>query len=340
MFMIWLQFIVSAAVLIVVGTKLAQLGDIIARKTGLGGLWIGAVLLAFATSLPEAITGVSAGAIGAVDLVAGQVLGSGLSNMFILAIVDLIYIQLYRKPAILRKVALSHTLTATLAILLTALTAIFIGLRLHTQIFQVGLDTFILAMVYFLGVWLLFYEQKRAMISIPVSEVAKKKRYADRRSVRRAFAGFTLGALAIVIAAPYMVSSAQVISVTTGLGATFTGTLFLAIVTSFPELVVSISAVRIGAFDLAVGDLFGSNAFNILVLFLADIAYRQGAILSSVSSAHIVTGLFLLLLVGIGIMSIVFRARKRYLLLIPDSYLIVVAYVVCMYILFLLSAKG
>lgn len=339
--MIWLQFIISAIVLILVGVKLAHFGDIIARKTGLGGLWIGAVLLAFATSLPEVVADVSASMIDAVDLAVGDVLGSGLSNMFILAIIDLIYIRLYREPAILRKVTLSHAFTATLAILLTALTAIFIGLRLNIQVFQVGLDTFVLAIVYFLGIWFLFHEQKAAMVSIPVPETEGKEKYIKRRrSVRQALVGVAIGALVIVIAAPYMVSSAQRISVATGLGATFFGTLFLAAVTSFPELVVSISALQIGAFDLAVGNLFGSNAFNILVLFLADIAYRRGAILSAISSAHIVTGLFLLLLMGIGMAGIIFRARKRYFLLIPDSSLIIIAYIICMYLLFLLSTRG
>lgn len=340
MLIVWFQFIVGAAILIITGTKLAQFGDTIAKRTGLGGLWIGAVLLALATSLPEALLGVSAAWIGAVDLTVGDVLGSGMFNMFILAIIDLVYIGLYRKPAILRKVAISHTLTATLAILLTALTAIFISLKANIQVFQIGLDTIILILVYLLGMWLLFREQKACVILMPASETRKMERDVEQESLLPALVGIAIGALAIVFTAPYVISSAQKISVATGLSATFVGTLFLAAVTSFPELVVSISAVRIGAFDLAVGNLFGSNAFNILILFLADVAYRRGSLLSAVSSAHIVTGLFLLLLMAIALMGIVFRARKRYFLLIPDSVLIAITYLTGMYILFLLSTKG
>jgi cation:H+ antiporter len=71
-----------------------------------------------------------------------------------------------------------------------------------------------------------------------------------------------------------------------GTTATFIGTSLVAITTSLPELVVSISAVRLGAFDLAVGNLFGSNAFNMAAFFFADLTYQQGGLLSTVSSTH------------------------------------------------------
>lgn len=333
------QFIISGVILILVGTKLTQLGDSIARKTGLGGLWIGAALMALATSLPELVADVSASLIGAVNLALGDILGSGMSNMLILAIVNLLSFRLYQRIAISRKVAFAHTLTATLAMLLTALVAVFISLRLHFQILRVGVDTILLAIVYFLGFWFLSREQREVMISIPAPEEEKAEIPAtETASLARSLVKFAIGAAVIVLATPYMVSSAQEIAIITGLGTTFVGTLFLAAVTSFPELVVSISAVRIRAFDLAVGNLFGSNSMNILIIFFSDIAFRGGALLSSVSPAHIVTILFLLLIMGIGIAGISFRARKKYLLLVPVSVLMMILYVVGMYVLLLVSA--
>lgn len=339
MVLIWLQFLAAAVVLILAGIKLAQFGNIIAKKTCFGGVWIGAVLLALATSLPEVASVISAGMIGATNLAVGDVLGSGMANMLILAIIDLTYIKLYRQPTILRKIAISHTYTATLAILLTALTVVFIVLGMNIQILWVGVDTLVLAIVYLLGIWLLFQEQTKAIISPPALEAERKDTPKQQEeSLRHTAFKFALGALIIAITAPYMVSSAQQISKATGLGETFVGALFVAGVTSFPELVVAISAVRIGAFDLAVGNLLGSNAFNILTLFLADFAYRRGALLSTISSAHIIAGLFILLLMGEGVAGILSRVRKRYFFLISDSFLIITSYSIGMYLLFLLSA--
>lgn len=337
MALVWLRFVVSAVLLILAGTKLAQFGDEIAQKTRLTGFWIGAVLLALATSLPELVADVSAGAIGAVNLAVGDILGSGMANMLILAIIDLIYIRRYRKPAVLRKVALSHAFTATLAILLTALVTVFIYLKLNVQILRIGFDTVILAVIYFSGVWFLFREQQRAVIAIPAPSGPPEKKPA-RQPLAPTLIGFALGGVVVLIAAPFMVQSAERIASWTGLGQTFFGTLFMAAVTSFPELVVSVSAIRIGAFDLAVGNLFGSNAANVAILFATDAAFRGGPLLSHVSAAHAVTGLFLILMMAVGLAGILFRAGRRYPLLIPDSILIIVFYVLGMAAVYVLSA--
>lgn len=75
------------------------------------------------------------------------------------------------------------------------------------------------------------------------------------------------------------------------------------------------AAVRAGAFDLAVGNLFGSNAFNMAALFITDVAYRQGPLLSSVSSTHPMTGLWSIVLMNVGLMGIIYRAEKRFMLI-------------------------
>ena len=85
-----LAFIGAGAVVILAGTALARYGDAIAEATGLGRLWIGSVLLAGATSLPELTTGISAVRLGAVDLAVGDLFGSSLANMLILAVIDLL----------------------------------------------------------------------------------------------------------------------------------------------------------------------------------------------------------------------------------------------------------
>jgi cation:H+ antiporter len=86
-----------------------------------------------------------------------------------------------------------------------------------------------------------------------------------------------------------------------------------------------------------VGNLFGSNAFNMCVLFFTDIAYRQGALLSAVSSTHIVTAFLGILLMNIGLMGIIYRAEKRFVLIEPDSLLMIVGYGLGMWVVFRLG---
>ena len=141
-------------------------------------------------------------------------------------------------------------------------------------------------------------------------------------------------ALALLVAAPFLAWSANRIAEETGITATFIGTSLVAITTSLLELVVAIGAVRLGAFDLAVGNLFGSNAFNMAAFLFADLAYREGGLLSSVSSTHALTALWSILMMNIGLMGIIYRAEKRLLLIEPDSLLMIVAYVLGLWLLF------
>lgn len=120
----------------------------------------------------------------------------------------------------------------------------------------------------------------------------------------------------------------------TWIGTTFVGTSLLALTTSLPELVTALAAVRLGAYDLAVGNLFGSNAFNMAALFIVDVAYRQGPLLSVVSSTHVLTALWSILLMSVGLMDIIYRAEKRFLLIEPDGLLMIVGYGLGMWLLF------
>ena len=90
--MIWLELLVCAVLIFWVGALLSKYGDVIAEKTGLGRAWIGAILIAGVTSLPELASGVSAVAwLNAPNLAAGAVLGSCLFNLALIAMIDLAY---------------------------------------------------------------------------------------------------------------------------------------------------------------------------------------------------------------------------------------------------------
>lgn len=333
--MSWLIFLASAAVIVYAGTKLSGYGDQLAKLTGLGGLWIGVVLIAAATSLPEIFTTVSAGWLNAPDLAAGDLFGAGMSNMLTLGLIDL----LHRQKRVWQQAALGHALTAALAMVLTGLAAFFVLLPANVTHAGVGLGSLILLILYVLGMRVIFRQEdmehrQRERGALVEGTMAAHDGVSRRAELRRANIGFSVCALALLVAAPLLAWSANRIAEETGVTATFIGTSLVAITTSLPELVVAIGAVRLGAFDLAVGNLFGSNAFNMAAFLFADLAYREGGLLSSVSSTHALTALWSILMMNIGLMGIIYRAEKRFMLIEPDSLLMIAAYVLGLWLLF------
>ncbi|MBW2588929.1 MAG: sodium:calcium antiporter, partial [Deltaproteobacteria bacterium] len=108
---------------------------------------------------------------------------------------------------------------------------------------------------------------------------------------------------------------------------TFLGVALLAVTTSLPELVASIASVRIGAYDMAVGNLFGSNVANMSVLLFADIAYTDGPILAAVSQGQIVAALGAILLMSVAVAAIVGESeRTRIRRLEPDAIVLLILY--------------
>lgn len=334
--MMWLVFGCSAAVIVFAGTKLSHYGDQIAELTGLGRLWIGVVLMAAATSLPEIFTDVSAALMDAPDIAAGDLFGSNMANMLVLGIIDL----LHRQKRVWQQAALEHTLTAALAMVLTGLAAFFVLARIDVTHLGVGLGSLVLLLLYVLGMRLVFRQEnmkRRQREQEAVLEGVSEKGDSGivrRADLRRAVAGFVAAALVLLVAAPFLAGSAKGIAEQSGMSATFIGTSLVGITTSLPELVTSIAAVRLGAFDLAVGNLFGSNAFNMAAFFFADLAYRGGGLLDHVSSTHALTALWSILMMNIGLMGIIYRAEKRFMLIEPDSLLMIVSYVLGLWLLF------
>jgi len=222
---------------------------------------------------------------------------------------------------------------------LTGLAAFFVLLNVNVTHVGVGLGSLTLFLLYVLGMRLVFrqedMERRQREQDVLVAQTLVKQEAVSRRvELRRAVLGFSLSALALLVAAPLLAWSAERIAEETGTSATFIGTSLVAITTSLPELVVAIAAVRLGAFDLAVGNLFGSNAFNMAAFLFADLAYRDGGLLDSVSSAHALTALWSILMMNIGLMGIIYRAEKRFMLLEPDGLLMVASYVLGLWLLF------
>ena len=143
-----------------------------------------------------------------------------------------------------------------------------------------------------------------------------------------------MAALALMVAAPVLASSANQIAEQSGVSTGFIGTSLVAIATSLPEFVTAFAAVRLGAFDLAIGNLFGSNAFNMAAFFFVDVAYWSRPLFNEVSDAHVLAALWSILMMSAALMGIIYRVEKRYRLIEPDSLAIILGYCLGLWLLF------
>lgn len=326
--MIWIRFLISAAAVVFAAIKLAEYGDVIAVRTKLGGVLIGTIFLAAATSLPELIASISSFRIGAPDLAAGNFFGSNMVNVLLLALVDLIN---YQVP-LLRRVAISHALTATLITILMLITAVSILGQIDLTIGWIGVDSLLIIVAYFGGVWLV---QRASKSPLDTTSPAADDPGPEFPSLKRGVAGFLAAAAVLVLVVPVLVNSSSEIAVITGLGAGFVGTALLSVVTSLPELLAALTAVRMGAFDMAVGNLFGSSIFNMLGLGLADFFYLDGRFLGAIDPAFALVALLGILMTNMALLGNLARIERKVLFLEIDTLLIILIYLSGMYLLFL-----
>jgi len=324
----WIIFFLTSAIVVVAASKLAEYGDVISVRTGLGGVFVGTILLAGATSLPELITSVSSFRLGAPELAAGNFFGSNLVNMALLALIDLVN---YQVP-LLRSEAITQTLTAALAASLMTVATIFILADVDLVLGWVSVESLILILLYFGGVWLVQQEGKLAAGTTGVTAMVPG---ADFPSLRRGILGFAAGAIVLVLVVPQLVAAASDIGAMTGMGNSFVGTALLSLVTSLPELLAAFTAVRLGATELAVGNLFGSSVFNMLAMGIADFFYLEGSFLNDISNDFALVGLLGLLLTMMALVGNIARIERRFLFIELDAVAIIVVYLLSMYLLYL-----
>jgi cation:H+ antiporter len=172
---------------------------------------------------------------------------------------------------------------------------------------HVGLYTPVILLIYALAMRTVFrYEQ---MQELPTADVADL--HYQHITLRKAAIGYAVAALVVVAAGIWLPFVGKALAQQMGWGEGFVGTLFVAAVTSLPEAAVSVAAVRLGALDMALGNLFGSNLFNMAILAIDDIVYLPGPLLSGVSPAHAVSALSAMMMSGIAIVGLFYRPKKR-----------------------------
>jgi cation:H+ antiporter len=302
---------------------LARDGDVIAERTGLGKAWVGAVLVAAATSLPELATDIAAVRQGHVSLAVGDLFGSSMANMLILALADLAL----RQRRILARIAVNQALVGLLAIVLTAIAAAGILSDGAFSILGIGWAPLVVGGTYLAGVRLL-HENRReppfatAVGSTNVDDAADP----GESGLLRPAIGFALATLAILVAAPFLAHSAAQIADLLGVSAGVVGVILLAATTSLPEVSVTIASMRAGSYDLAVGNLLGSNCFNMVILLVLDIVDGGGPLLVGAGPGVLISALFAIILTAQTLIQVLNTTERRVAWLEPDAALRIATY--------------
>jgi cation:H+ antiporter len=327
--MVWLELFICVLAILFAGTKLSEYGDAIAERTGLGRSWIGLILLATVTSLPELISGVSAVTLNNLPNIAvGGIIGSCLFNLVILAFLDLAA----GKTPLSHRVHHSHIISAGFGIVMltcVCMAKIF-GAGSPRLFGLINLFSFMFLILYAIAIRTIFQYEQKLVSGGAESDAASPQ----NNSLLRPVGMFILFACVIVAAAVYLPDITNRVGQITGLSNTFLGSSLVAIATSLPEVVVSLSAARIGAFDMAVGNVLGSNLFNVAILAVEDLCYKFGPLIAHSSEQHLMTAMAAIICTAIATVGVTFRAEKKILAMTWDSIAIIVCYVATTWWLF------
>ncbi|MCK8824604.1 sodium:calcium antiporter [Fuchsiella alkaliacetigena] len=329
MFELVIRFLFYALLIVVAGIKLSKYGDLIAEKSGLDQALIGGILIATVTALPEVVTSSTAATINAPDIAIGNLYGSNTFNMMILALADLI-----QGPGpFLLHIQLKHILAALIGILLSTLGALFIlinyFLSTNFTFLGLGLGSIAILFTYIIGERLIFRYQKKNQ--------TQQKTLTKKMVPLKVFLKFLLVAAIIVIAGINLSRLGDQLALATGVDRAFVGTILIAAATSLPEMVTVIGAVRINAYDMAAGNIIGSNIFNMVIIVLVDLFYTSSPVLANVTLEHIITALIGLVLSTILVIGLFYRSQKSFLNVGWDSAAIITVYLLGAYLLFRLG---
>lgn len=329
-----LQFLFSAFIIIIAGHFLTKSADKIAEFTGWGKMFVGSLLLAGATSFPELMVDIKSVQMNLPDLAVGDLLGSSLFNLLILATLDFTFPSAFRRTAF-SPAFLHHSLSAVLTIILTAIVGIAIVSKIDSSFLGISIFSWTIVIIYIFGIRLTYMDGNKNLDQnqkdLPIIPNKKLRLFF-------AFLGYGLSAMAILVAAPYLVNSADQLARLSGLGHTIIGTTLVALSTSLPELVATVAAFKMGSPDLALGNIFGSNAFNMMLFVPLDFFYADN-LFGSVRSVHAVTAFGVIAAMGVVVMGQLYRKKERSRFLEPSSEAVVAIIISILFLLFSIKSS-
>jgi len=322
-----LFFAVCAAVVWFSGARLAYLADSLADRYKLAKSLVGLLLLSLATSLPEVATTLSAAVNQSRDLVLNNLFGGIALQTAILAMSDFWAsrsITSYPRKA-------NHALEATLLVLLLSIAMIIVGLGETLVIFQVGVGSVVIALAYVGAIWLLRrYDGSSDWVPVDLPDpepLPFPAPFGLAETSNRSIVGqVVLACVAILVFGLLLVVFAERIATQSGLGTGFVGVTLLAAATSLPELTTSITAVRIGAYTMAISNIFGSNLIMLVLVFPADILFRGGPILQGASRTVSLALAFGIAVTSIYLIGMIVRRKPKLGTFGLDSILVLLTF--------------
>jgi len=304
-------FLLAAAIVLVSGLRITRLVDKLADRTGIGEAIAGAVLLGAATSLSGTIVSITAALDGQASLAYSNGIGGIAAQTAFLAIADIVYrrANLEHAAADLGNIFQSVTLIVLLTLPLLAAN------WAEVTVFAVHPVSLIIPIVYVSGIIVTRALRKRPMWQ-PVSTGDTREDRPERESEADRRKGTARLLMELALLMLVMGSAGWVIAKTAGaitgrlaLSESLVGALVTAVVTSFPELVTTIAAVRRGALQLAVGGIIGGNSFDTLFLSAADVSYRYGSLYHAAGAGDLFWNLTAILMTAILLGGLILRQR-------------------------------
>jgi cation:H+ antiporter len=302
-----LQFALCALLIARAGFVLSRSADRLAELHGWGRGWVGLALLASVTSLPELASGISAVAfVDAPNLAVGNALGACVVNLVFLVIVDAVQ----RHQPIYRAAGTTHLLSAGFGVVMLGFVALslLVGTRVPS-LFDVGAYSPLLLGLYLLALRSVQVHEQQALAAAETPDAPAPPTAA----VQRAWRHFGLAAIVVVAAGLWLPEAADRLANELQLSRSFVGTILMALVTTLPEMAVTLSALRLGALDLAIGNLLGSSLFNVMILAIDDLFYPRGPLLAAADPVHAGTAVTAMLMSGLVIIGLVMRPQGRVL---------------------------
>lgn len=278
----------------------------ISKKLGIPSVIVGLTIVSLGTSAPELAVSIVSSLQGNNEIAVGNVLGSNIFNMLMVLGVTLIIMPLIIKKSTIKKDFLINIAVTTLFLLLT-----FNGILLGKENYISRFDGFILLTGCILYIVFLIWtvKGKKANNAKDVAaEMAIENESIEEINIPKSIMGLIIGAIGIVIGGKVVVDSASSIATAWGMSDKLVGLTIVAMGTSLPELVTSAVAALKGEEDMALGNILGSNIFNILLIIGASSIINP----MLVSSTLIVDFIFLILVtILIGILIFAHKGKER-----------------------------
>ncbi|WP_017730970.1 sodium:calcium antiporter [Nafulsella turpanensis] len=343
----WLAgvFLAGAVIVWLAGFKLSVYANAISNRTGIGKVFIGALMLGAITSLPEVATTLVATFRNNVSLAVNNIIGGVAFQVAILAVADYfvkhvgVTTLLRRGIILLQALLLISILCITIiGALVTDVAILGIGLSIWIILLSGILSFYLIKKNQGTGVFLELQDPaKKKFISNHTVDEEDQEEMGNSLSDAKLYTFTFLLALGVLVGGFFCARAADVLAHKTGLGSSFMGVFFLAIATSLPELSTSISAMRIRQYDLAFSDIFGTNIFDILLICLIDLVYSQELVMNKIEDFSVIGAALGIILTSIFLVGILLKSRKRIGNFGLDSLLVMVVYLAGLFLLYSLK---